>query len=130
MNGLLNKDGDPVIARPDKNVYSGAAPNLTNLMTRTTFAGASFDLLTDSCKSALWSTPAAQFTAKYLEGVTPECLDTVELREWLRNAPAKKPMYANPTELGKTDGKYRGMPNLSLTEDQIDDIIAYLTERK
>ena len=130
VNGLLNKDGDPVIARPDKNVYSGAAPNLTNLMTRTTFAGASFDLLTDSCKSALWSTPAAQFTAKYLEGVTPECLDTVELREWLRNAPAKKPMYANPTELGKTDGKYRGMPNLSLTEDQIDDIIAYLTERK
>ena len=36
------------------------------------------------------------------EGVTPECLNEVDLREWLRNAPAKKPMYTDPSEL-RTD---------------------------
>jgi cytochrome c oxidase subunit 2 len=130
VNGIVDSNGDPVIARPDKYVYAGAAPNLTNLMTRTTFAGAAFDLMTQSCKDRLWSTPSAQFTATYLEGVVPSCLDKVQLREWLRNAPAKKPMYADPTQLNQTDGKYRGMPNLGLTEDQIDKLVAYLIERK
>ena len=37
----------PVIAFPDLYVVAGNAPNLTHLMTRTTFAGATFDLLTD-----------------------------------------------------------------------------------
>ena len=130
VNGILDSAGKPVIARPDKYVYSGVVPNLTNLMTRTTFAGAAFDLMTQSCKARLWSTPADQFTAAYLQGVSPECLDTVQLREWLRNPPAKKPMYADPTQLTSTGGKYRGMPNLGLTEDQIDKLVAYLTERK
>ncbi|CAB4870034.1 unannotated protein [freshwater metagenome] len=130
VNGILGADGTPVISRPDKYVYSGAVPNLTNLMTRTTFAGAAYDLMTQDCKTALWNTPSAQFSAKYLEGVSPECLDTVQLRQWLRNAPAKKPMYADPAKLVETGGKYRGMPNLGLTEDQIDKLISYLTERK
>ena len=32
--------------------------------------------------------------------------------------------------IDETDGKTRGMPNLNLTEDQIDQIVSYLTERK
>jgi cytochrome c oxidase subunit 2 len=48
----------------------------------------------------------------------------------LRNAPAKKPMYANPADLASTGGKYRGMPDLHLTDDQINQLIAYLLERK
>jgi hypothetical protein len=28
--------------------------------------------------------------------------------------------------LAATDGKYRGMPNLNLTETQIDQLVAYL----
>ena len=40
----------PVIAQPETYVYSGAAPNLTHLMTRNTFAGATFDLLTEACR--------------------------------------------------------------------------------
>ena len=130
VNGIKDSAGAAIISRPDKYVYSGGVPNLTNLMTRTTFAGATYDLLTPDCKTKLWSTPSAQFSAAYLEGVTPQCLDTVQLREWLRNAPAKKPMYADPAKLAKTGGKYRGMPNLGLTEDQIDKLISYLTERK
>ncbi len=130
VNGLVDADGNPIIARPDQRVYAGAAPNLTNLMTRTRFAGASFDLLTDDCKKRLHDASPSEFSAIYLEGVTPQCLNTVELREWIRNAPAKKPMYANPDKLGPTDEKYRGMPNLGLAEDQLDVIVAYLAERK
>jgi len=130
VNGIIGGDGQPVISRPDQYVYSGAAPNLTNLMTRTDFAGASFDLLTPECKDKLWNAKPADFTAIYLQGVTPECFDAVNLREWLRNAPGKKPMYTNTNELGPTDGKTRGMPNLNLSEDQIDQIISFLTERK
>ena len=100
-------------------------------MTRNTFAGASFDLLTDgTAATGVWNAPPEEFGPLYLQGVTPDCLNQVDLREWLRNAPAKKPMYTDPTELGPTDGKYRGMPNLGLTEDQIDQLIAYLLERK
>ena len=71
-----------------------------------------------------------EFGAAYLKGVTLECLNQVDLREWLRDAPAKKPMYADPDKLEATDGKYRGMPNLGLSEDQIDQLVAYLLERK
>ena len=39
-------------------------------------------------------------------------------------------MYTDATKLGPTNGKTRGMPNLGLSENQIDQIIAYLAERK
>jgi cytochrome c oxidase subunit 2 len=77
----------------------------------------------------VWESDPETFGEKYLAGVTPECLNSVDLREWLRNAPAKKPMYTNPTELEETNGLPRGMPNLALSEDQIDELIAYLLER-
>jgi cytochrome c oxidase subunit 2 len=130
VNGISNADGVPVIARPDLYVWSGAAPNLTNLMTRTNFAGGSFDLITDDCRDRLYTADAAEFSALYLEGVTPECLNAVNLRGWLRNPPGMKPMYTATDDLEPTDGKTRGMPNLNLSEDQIDQIVDFLTERK
>ncbi len=45
INGLTDGDGVPIVSRPDQQVYPGAAPNLSNLMTRNTFAGASWDLI-------------------------------------------------------------------------------------
>ena len=39
-------------------------------------------------------------------------------------------MFADATNLESTGGKYRGMPTLNLTEDQIDQLIAFLIERK
>ncbi len=130
VDGLTDSDGELVVARPDQNVYSGAAPNLTNLMTRNTFAGASWDLLSDDCKADVWEADAANFGSEYLEGVSEDCLNDVDLREWLRNAPAKKPMYTDPEKLDETDGLPRGMPYLALSEDQIDQLVAYLLERK
>ena len=60
-------------------------PNLTHLFSRTTFAGSMFDL------------------------------DAQNLRRWLRDPPALKPMNPN---------KGLGMPNLNLTEDEIGKLIA------
>ena len=99
-------------------------------MTRNTFAGASWDLLTDDCRDEVWEADASVFGDRYLLGVTPDCLNEIDLKEWLRNAPAKKPMYADAENLEATDGLVRGMPNLALSEDQIDELVAYLLERK
>jgi cytochrome c oxidase subunit 2 len=136
VNGLTEENADgtnsdkPVIAFPDLYVVAGNAPNLTNLMTRTTFAGATFDLLTDPCRKKLHDASPEAFGALYLQGVTPECFNEAELRDWIRNAPAKKPMYSSEEQKTENGGKYRGMPDLNLTDDQIDQIIAYLIERK
>jgi cytochrome c oxidase subunit 2 len=128
VNGQVGADGQPVIAAPEDNVYSGAAPNLTHLMSRNTFAGATWDLLTPECREAVWEAEPEDFGAAYLEGVTAECLNEVDLREWLRNAPEKKPMFTEQDELAETNGLPRGMPNLNLSEEQIDALIAYLLE--
>jgi cytochrome c oxidase subunit 2 len=98
-------------------------------MSRNTFAGSTFDLLTPACRDEVWNASPEEFGAKYLEGVTPECMNEEALRAWRRDPPAEKPMFADPENLDSTDGKYRGMPNLGLTEDQIDALVAYLSTR-
>ncbi len=130
VDGLKDDKGDPVIAKPEDYVYAEAAPNLTHLMSRNTFAGASWDLLDPSCRDRVWKAKPEEFGKLYLQEVSPDCLNEVDLREWIRNAPEKKPMYANPEKLGPTDGKSRGMPYLALSEDQIDQVVAYLLTRK
>ncbi|CAN5657173.1 cytochrome c oxidase subunit II [soil metagenome] len=138
INDLLASDGTPVLAEPDLYVVSGVAPNLTNLVTRTAIAGWTFDLLTDQCREQLWNAPPDEFGSLYLQGVwmnsgpdaaKPVCFDEANLRDWLRNAPAMKPMFTDPNNLSSTGGRTRGMPNLHLTEDQIDQLIAFLLER-
>ena len=130
VNGLTRADGTPVIAAPDENVWSGAAPNLSHLMSRNTFAGAMFDLVTPECRTDVWKSEPLTFGAKYLAGVDEPCLNQTDLRGWLRNAPAMKPMYANPALLAATGGKYRGMPNLGLSESDIEKLVAYLLTLK
>jgi len=130
VNGLKKADGTAAIAAPDENVYAGAAPNLSKLMSRNTFAGATWDLLKKECRGGVWDAKSEEFGAKYLEGVSADCLNEVDLRRWLRNAPAMKPMYADPTKLEPTEGKYRGMPYLALSESDIDKLVAYLLTLK
>ena len=133
VNGLSTTGADgtvtPVLANPDQFVVSGVAPNLSHLMSRNTFAGATWDLLTEDCRDTVWNAAPEEFGALYLQGVTAECLNEVDLREWIRNAPAKKPMYASDAQKAESGGKVRGMPNLGLNDTQIDEIIAYLLER-
>lgn len=130
VNGLERADGSPAIAAPDENIVSGAAPNLSKLMSRNTFAGAMFDLLTPACRRDVWEASPADFGSKYLAGVSDDCLNQTDLRGWLRNAPEMKPMYANPALLAETGGKYRGMPYLALTESDIEKLVAYLVTLK
>ena len=126
----LSDGGEPVVPNPAANLVSASAPNLSKLMTRTAFAGWTFDLLSEECRDRLWNAAPEEFGAMYLAGVTPECFDEAGLRAWLRNPPAMKPMFVDPNNLESTGGLYRGMPNLGLTEAQIDELIAYLLERK
>ena len=126
VNGLKRADGSPAIAAPDENIVSGAAPNLTKFMTRNTFAGAMFDLVTPECRADVWEASHESFGEKYLAGVSEECLNQTDLRSWLRNAPEMKPMYANPALLTSTGGKYRGMPYLALSENDIEKLVAYM----
>lgn len=94
------------------------APNLTHLMSRSTFAGAKFDLRRDT----------EECTALGIDWADdPEdldrCLDRGALEAWLRNPPAEKAMDAEGTPR-------RGMPTLNLSEEQIDQLVAYLTTLK
>lgn len=138
IDDLVADDGQPVLAEPDLYVVAGAAPNLTNLMTRTAIAGWTFDLLRDECRDQLWNASPAEFGELYLQGVwmntpadatKPVCFDEATLRDWLRDPGAMKPMFADANNLESTGGLTRGMPNLHLNEDQIDELIAYLLER-
>jgi cytochrome c oxidase subunit II len=95
---------------------SGAAPNLTWLMGRTTFAGAIFQMQTPQCRDAREAASDAGDMSAYMAGTTAECLNRTQLEAWLRNSPAEKPMYP----------PLRGMPAQGLSEEEIDDVIAYL----
>lgn len=113
INGLVDAEGELVPNAADEQLVSGAAPNLTHLMSRSTFAGAMFKLNRDGCEAK----PVGGVT-----GTAPECVDRAQLEAWLRDAPEEKPMYAELNE----NNQYRGMPNLGLSEQTIDDIVAYL----
>ncbi len=95
---------------------SGTAPDLTHLMTRSTFAGSLFRLYAQADDSDL-----SDFYTDLAEEGT---FNRVQLEAWLRDPPAEKPMYADTEELA---GELpRGMPDLGLTEEQIDQLVAYL----
>ena len=99
------------------NQVSGAAPDLTHFMSRSTFAGAKFDLRkeTPACKAR------GEDWASTPDGIT-QCLNRNDLEAWLRNAPAMKAMYPGETMSPQS----RGMPNFNLTEEQIDQLVAFL----
>ena len=99
INGLETDDGEPIVVEGNAAVVALHAPNLTHLMTRGVFAGALFDL---------YDPETGEFNRAQLEA-------------WIRNPPAEKPMYV-PAE-----GTPRGMPDLGLTEAEIDQVVDYLS---
>jgi cytochrome c oxidase subunit 2 len=90
-------------------VVSGHAPDLTHFASRGSFAGAVFDL---------WTTDDPDGIVQH-EDIGGE-LNREDLEAWLRNPPEEKPMAA------ETEGSSRGMPNLELSEEQIDQLVAFL----
>ena len=117
VNGLTDDKGQPIVSQADAQLVSGAAPNLTHLMSRTSFAGATYDLKRPGCTGDLQGLPT---------GTPTECLNAEELSAWLRNPLALVPMVGEQN----VDGKYRGMPNLGLSETQISQLVAYLATLK
>ena len=90
------------------NLLAGIAPNLTNLMSRTAFAG------------ALYETYQTGPDGQYLRGADGKLmLNVAELREWVRNAPDMKPARAD---------NQQGMLDFSevLTDQELDDLMKYL----
>jgi cytochrome c oxidase subunit II len=123
VGGLVDEKGEPQNSKADEQLVSGAAPDLTHLMSRSVFAGGKFDL---SLRSEACNNKTAPFTEGLPTGTPDGCLNRADLEAWLRNAPAVKPMYAIQNE----DKLYRGMPNLNLSEAQIAELVAYLTTLK
>ncbi|HYI61994.1 MAG TPA: cytochrome c oxidase subunit II [Acidimicrobiales bacterium] len=94
------------------------APNLTHLMSRTTFAGGKFDLVRDTEECRALGLDWAEDPE-----TRDRCLDRGALEAWLRNPPAEKAMQAEAVP-GRSPR--RGMPALDLTEEQIDQLVSYL----
>ncbi|MCY3635223.1 MAG: cytochrome c oxidase subunit II [bacterium] len=88
-------------------LVAGAAPNLTHLMTRGTFAGSAFDLYLN-----------AGDHIPYLDLAEAGTLNRGDLEAWIYNAPERKPADANDL---------RGMPaRTSLSPADIDNVVAFL----
>ena len=85
---------------------SGAAPNLTHFASRGIFAGGVFDLWVDQDDNG--EIDPAELGAQ---------LNVADLKAWLKDPPGRKPMDAEGS---------RGMPNLNLTDEQINALVAYL----
>jgi cytochrome c oxidase subunit 2 len=109
-------------------LVSGVAPNLTHLMTRGTFAGSIFNLWSPDLPTAEHPTGNAENASlpgnpgdSLFGGDSAYYFNRTALEEWLRNPPGVKPMAA---------GQERGMPNLGLSEEQIDQLVAYLETLK
>jgi cytochrome c oxidase subunit 2 len=118
INGLKDAQGQPLVSQANTQLVSGAAPNLTHLMSRATFAGSALDLKIPGC--------TGNETSDLPTGTPVNCLNVVALARWLRNPPGVLPMDATQN----AEGLYRGMPNLGLSETQIGDLIAYLSTLK
>ena len=126
---LINGVNNEQLAESPPSLVAGIAPDLTHLMSRGTFAGSIYNLHYPNPPEAGDQPFGATCSADDLSA----CGDPTDVAEagnpdnpfypsdleaWLRDAPSMKPMAPDDN---------RGMPNLGLTEDQIDALIAYLT---
>lgn len=103
-------DGRSARIIPDAaNQVSGAAPNLTHLMARTTFAGSIFDLYENPDDLNYTDLPES-------------ALNRAALEAWILNAPDEKANAADQ------EGEARGMPSFAgaLSGSDIDHLVDYL----
>ena len=92
-----------------ENLTAGAAPNLTHFATRSSYAGSFFQLYPDAQEMSDAGNYLELAGSDYARGT---------LEAWLRNSPKEKP-NAQPEQA-------RGMPNLNLSEADIDLLVDYL----
>jgi cytochrome c oxidase subunit II len=119
-------------------LVSGVAPNLTHFATRGTFAGSIFNLYGPDPSTA--EDPSGNAADVALPGnpggallggdSAPYTFNQPAVEAWLRNPPAMKPAYATTPTVVDGVPLLRGMPNLGLSETQIDQLVAYLQTLK
>ncbi|MEL7207000.1 MAG: cytochrome c oxidase subunit II [Actinomycetota bacterium] len=99
---------------------SGTAPDLTHMMTRSTFAGSLFRMYDGADDDDI--------ADRYLDLPADGDFNRQAMEAWLRDPTAVKPMAAPeaPTADTPEDDRPRGMPNYNLSEEQIDQLIAFL----
>jgi cytochrome c oxidase subunit 2 len=114
INGYTDKGEQKASNQPDpayrgaaQPLTSGNAPNLTHLMSRENFAGNMFPLYESNVNAH-----------KALPTGVP---NDGELANWLTNPSAMKPMAPDQN---------RGMPDLQLSQDNINKLVAFLTTLK
>lgn len=95
-------------AAVETTLTAGNAPNLTHLMMRQTFAGSLLPLYLGKGDEEVSAVPSGK-------------PDTSNLKDWLRDPESIKPMDPENNQ---------GMPNLQLSEEQIDQLVAYLVTLK
>jgi cytochrome c oxidase subunit 2 len=100
-------------------LVSENAPDLTHFANRGAFAGATFDL---------WDDLDGDHIVEVDEIGTDNGgrLNRADLEAWLRDPPAEKPMDPVTPEEVEAGQQGRGMPNLNLSEEQIDQLVAFL----
>ncbi len=108
---LVEGEGGDEEAREEAGIegaqlVAGAAPNLTHFASRGVFAGGIFDLWVDQDGNGEVDIDE--------RGVQ---LNRSALEAWLKDPPGQKPMYPQGE---------RGMPNLELSDEAIDALVAYL----
>ena len=119
-------------------LVSGVAPDLTHFATRGTFAGSIFNLYgpdpsteaDPSGNAADVSLPGDPGGALTGGDSAPYPFNRPAVEAWLRNPPAMKPAYATKATVVRGVPLLRGMPNLGLSETQIDQLVAYLQTLK
>ncbi len=99
---VLDGVTDGIVARPEEQLVSGAAPNLTHFATRTTFAGGIRNV---------YETDTGEFNRN-------------DIAQWLRDPASIKANFTEP--VSETDSRLRGMPNLGLTTEEVDDLVSLL----
>jgi cytochrome c oxidase subunit 2 len=111
----VNDDEFEAAGNGEELLVSGNAPDLTHFASRGAFAGGIFDLWVDEDDNGT---------------VDPDEiggeLNRADLEAWLRNPPAEKAMDA-PYVPEPGEEPVRGMPNLNLQEEQIDQLVAFLS---
>jgi cytochrome c oxidase subunit II len=100
-------------------LVSENAPDLTHFATRGAFAGATFNLWDDLDGDHI-------VEADEIGTANGGVFNTAALEAWLRDPPAEKPMDPVTPEQVEAGQQGRGMPNLNLSEEQIDQLVAFL----
>lgn len=113
-------------------LVSKAAPNLTHFASRSTFAGGIFgvyaggpDGSTDANDDALDPDVYVDLSVLASDPTTPEDyrFNAAELKRWIANAPSQKAMAPDPVE---ETGLGRGMPAFTFSDEELDQLVAYL----